>query len=66
MRTREKIIAVDFDGCLCENAWPEIGEAKQDVIDALLLRQKSGAKIILRCSEYSLLPMIHRNLKHFL
>lgn len=47
MCTREKIIAVDFDGCLCENAWPDIGEAKQDVIDALLLRQKQGAKIIL-------------------
>ena len=47
MCKRERIIAVDFDGCLCENAWPGIGEAKQDVIDALLLRQKSGAKIIL-------------------
>lgn len=47
MCERERIIAVDFDGCLCENAWPEIGEARQDVIDALLLRQKSGAKIIL-------------------
>lgn len=23
-----KIIAVDFDGTLCENKWPEIGEAK--------------------------------------
>lgn len=22
-----KIIAVDFDGTLCENKWPEIGEA---------------------------------------
>jgi len=47
MCERERIIAVDFDGCLCENAWPEIGEAKQDVIDALLSRQKQGAKIIL-------------------
>ena len=47
MCDRERVIAVDFDGCLCENAWPDIGEAKQDVIDALLLRQKSGAKIIL-------------------
>ena len=45
--TRQTIIAVDFDGCLCENAWPDIGEAKQDVIDALLSRQKAGAKIIL-------------------
>ena len=45
--TRQTIIAVDFDGCLCKNAWPDIGEAKQDVIDALLSRQKTGAKIIL-------------------
>ncbi len=30
MCERERIIAVDFDGCLWENAWPEIGEAKQD------------------------------------
>lgn len=47
MCERERIIAVDFDGCLCENAWPDIGEARQDVIDALLSRQKTGAKIIL-------------------
>lgn len=47
MCTRERIIAVDFDGCLCKNAWPDIGEAKQNVIDRLLLRQKQGAKIIL-------------------
>ena len=44
---RPTIIAVDFDGCLCKNAWPYIGEARQDVIDALLSRQKKGAKIIL-------------------
>lgn len=25
-----KIIAVDFDGTLCENKWPEIGEANED------------------------------------
>lgn len=47
MSDRARIIAVDFDGCLCENAWPDIGEARQDVIDALLSRQESGAKIIL-------------------
>ena len=42
------IIAVDFDGTICENAWPEIGEPKQDVIEYILYRQKTnGAKIIL-------------------
>ena len=47
MADRPTIIAVDFDGCLCQNAWPEIGAARQDVIRALLERQKRGAKIIL-------------------
>ena len=47
MADRPTIIAVDFDGCLCRNAWPEIGEAREDVIRALLERQKRGAKIIL-------------------
>ena len=42
-----KIIAVDFDGCLCENSWPEIGDDNPDVIRALLEEQRSGAKIIL-------------------
>lgn len=42
-----KIIAVDFDGCLCENAWPDIGEARPGVIAALLARQAKGDKIIL-------------------
>lgn len=47
MAVRQTIIAVDFDGCLCQNAWPEIGEAREDVISALLERQRRGAKIIL-------------------
>lgn len=41
------IIAVDFDGTLCENAWPDIGEEYDDVINYILERQKQGAKIIL-------------------
>ena len=31
-----KIIAVDFDGCLCENAWPDIGDDNPQVVRALL------------------------------
>lgn len=31
-----KIIAVDFDGTLCENKWPEIGEANEDMIYYLI------------------------------
>ena len=41
------IIAVDFDGTLCKNKYPEIGEPNTTVIDALLRRQKYGTKIIL-------------------
>lgn len=42
-----KVIAVDFDGCLCENKYPEIGEPHNDVIQALLDEQRDGAKLIL-------------------
>ena len=37
-----KIIAVDFDGTLCENKWPETGEANKELIDYLRDRQKNG------------------------
>lgn len=43
----EHIIAVDFDGTLCENAWPGIGEARAGVIDYVLGQQATGAKLIL-------------------
>lgn len=43
-----KIIAVDFDGTLCENKWPEIGEPNQDLIDKLVESRKKGeSKLIL-------------------
>lgn len=41
------IIAVDFDGTLCENAWPGIGPARVGVIDYVLRQQATGAKLIL-------------------
>lgn len=44
---RRTIVAVDFDGTLCESDWPNIGMAKRDMIDALLDLQKRGAVIIL-------------------
>ena len=50
-----KTIAVDFDGTLCENKYPEIGQAKKDVINRLLEEQECGAKIILwtcRCGKH--------------
>ncbi len=45
-----KYIAIDFDGCLCENAFPEIGQVKpihEQVHEAVKLLKKEGNKIIL-------------------
>lgn len=42
-----KIIAVDFDGTLCENRYPEIGKPNEKVINYLIKRQKEGDKLIL-------------------
>lgn len=42
------IIAVDFDGTLCANAWPEIGAPNNALIDFLLERKHAhGDKLIL-------------------
>ena len=42
-----KIIAVDFDGTLCRDMWPDIGEANRDIIRTLKKRRDNGDKIIL-------------------
>lgn len=42
-----KTIAVDFDGTLCENAFPEIGEPKPIVIEYIKRQAAAGAHIIL-------------------
>lgn len=42
-----KAIAIDFDGCLCEWAWPEIGAPHMDVINAAIREQNSGTALIL-------------------
>ena len=50
-----KIIAVDFDGTLCENAYPDIGSPRKAVLDYVCEQQRQGAKLILwtnRCGEY--------------
>lgn len=36
------IIAVDFDGTLCENKYPEIGEPNMELIDFLMNCQLNG------------------------
>ena len=42
-----KIIAVDFDGCLVENKFPDIGEPIWSTILDLRQEQQHGAKVIL-------------------
>lgn len=46
-RTLPYIVAVDFDGTLCENAFPDIGKPKKEVIDAIKEYQSYGWKTIL-------------------
>ena len=52
---KEAIIAVDFDGTLCENDWPYIGKPNLALIEHLIvLKDVYNAKIILwtcRCGE---------------
>ena len=42
-----KAIAIDFDGCLCEWAWPEIGAPHMEVITAAIDEKNNGAALIL-------------------
>lgn len=41
------IYAVDFDGTLCDNCYPEIGEANYYLIDLLKSLKSEGHKLIL-------------------
>lgn len=43
----DKIIAVDFDGTMCVNKWPEIGEANEEVLNYIKAEKENGAKLIL-------------------
>ena len=41
------IIAVDFDGVLCENAFPEIGKPKYEIISCIQQLIDKGHEVIL-------------------
>ncbi len=41
------IIAVDFDGTLCEHVFPDIGKPEQETIDMLISLRTIGNKLIL-------------------
>jgi hypothetical protein len=47
-----RAIAIDFDGCLCESRWPEIGEPYLDVIEAAKRKRAAGFKLILWTCRY--------------
>lgn len=46
-KTAHKIIAVDFDGCLVVDQWPEVGAPIEKNINKLKAEQANGAKVIL-------------------
>ncbi|MEG1358359.1 MAG: hypothetical protein RSE23_01720 [Clostridia bacterium] len=49
-------IAVDFDGCLCEDRYPEIGQPHPRVLNRLRVAQGQGKRLILwTCREGRLL-----------
>ena len=51
-----KVIAVDFDGCICTNEYPNIGEPNWAVIYKLRKEKSAGSKLILwTCREDDLL-----------
>ena len=51
-----KAIAIDFDGCLCTDTFPAIGEPNWAVINRAKAEQRRGAGLILwTCREGQLL-----------
>lgn len=42
-----KAIAIDFDGCLCDWAWPEIGAPHMNIVQAAIREKRNGAALIL-------------------
>lgn len=47
MKQHKKIIAVDFDGTICENKHPDIGHPYAVTIERLKKEQREGARLIL-------------------
>ena len=55
-----KAIAIDFDGCICTNAFPNIGAPNRSVIDKAIAEQAAGAGLILgrvNCSNRRWMPV---------
>jgi len=47
MDDQTPILAVDFDGTLCEHKFPAIGEMNKPLFEAVLNAKKAGWKVIL-------------------
>lgn len=47
MEELHRVIAIDFDGTLCENKWPEIGAPIIEVIEAAKREKANGSQLIL-------------------
>lgn len=47
MSELRRAIAIDFDGCLCKNMWPDIGFPNFDAINAAIRAKQEGAALIL-------------------
>lgn len=45
--TKSKLIAVDFDGTIAEDAYPKVGKAKMFAFETLKQLQKDGHRLIL-------------------
>lgn len=44
---RKRIIAIDFDGTIFENAWPEVGTIREDAVEVIQALHENGNKIII-------------------
>ena len=42
-----EVWAVDFDGTLCRNEWPNIGAANRELIEQLKLARREGIAVVL-------------------
>ena len=42
-----KVIAIDFDGCISENKWPDCGRPNIEVIEEAKREKRKGAQLIL-------------------
>ena len=42
-----KAIAIDFDGCLCSDAYPNIGKPHREIIEKALAEKANGTALIL-------------------